>query len=567
MGGGKRELLVVEDNELNREILAEILMPDYVVHQAENGKEGLDLLRQRAAKISLVLLDIQMPVMNGYEFLDAVRQEVRFANIPIIVMTSSGEAKEEIRCLESGASDFVSKPYDPEIILRRVESMIRLSEASAMLNKVEYDLLTGVLNKEFFYDQAQRLLDSNPDQAYDVLCADIEAFKLINDRHGVRGGDELLRFVAKKIQEAMPEGALCGRISGDVFAVLCDHAALERHIERNERFRAAMSDCPVKNVVVRTGVYEQVDRSLQVPVMCDNALLAVESIKYHYNQYIAAYDETVRRTRLREQAITDSMSAALAERQLAVYFQPKHDLRKNRTGGAEALVRWVHPELGFLSPAEFIPLFERNGFITQLDRYVLKETCRTLHEWLDAGKPVVPVSVNISRADFESPDLAERIINLVDEYRLPRRLIHLEVTESAYVDSPARVITVTSRLREAGFCVELDDFGSGYSALGSLNELVLDVLKLDMSLVRGMAQKRQRCILNCVMGLAAGLGMETVAEGVETAEQADGLLQMGCNFAQGYYYAKPLPLQEFEAYLLREQEKEAAADRKREGAQ
>lgn len=565
MKGGKRELLVVEDNELNREILAEILMPDYVVHQAENGKEGLELLRERGTKISLVLLDIQMPVMNGYEFLDAVRQEVRFANIPIIVMTS--EAKEEIRSLESGASDFVSKPYDSEVILRRMESLIRLSEASAMLNKVEYDSLTGVLNKDFFYDHAQRLLDSNPDKAYDVLCADIEAFKLINDRHGVRGGDELLRFVAKKIQEAMPEDALCGRISGDVFAVLCDHVTLEHHIERNGRFRAMMADCPIKNVVVRTGVYAQVDHSLQVPVMCDNALLAVESIKYHYNQYIVAYDETVRRTRLREQAIMDSMSTALAERQLSVYFQPKHDLRKNRTGGAEALVRWVHPELGFLSPAEFIPVFERNGFIIQLDRYVLKETCRTLREWLDANKPAVPISVNISRTDFESPDLAKRIISIVDEYRLPRRLIHLEVTESAYVDSPAQVITVTSQLREAGFCVELDDFGSGYSALGSLNELVLDVLKLDMSLVRGMAQKRQRCILNCVMGLAAVLGMETVAEGVETAEQAEELRQMGCNFAQGYYYAKPLPRQEFEAYLLREQEREAANGKKQEEAQ
>lgn len=561
MKGGKRELLVVEDNELNREILEEILMPDYVVLQAENGKEGLELLRQRGTKISLVLLDIQMPVMNGYEFLDAVRQEVRFSNIPIIVMTASGEASEEIRCLESGASDFVSKPYNPEIILRRVESMIRLSEASAMLNKVEYDLLTGVLNKEFFYDHAQRQLDGNPEKAYDVLCTDIEAFKLINDRHGVRSGDELLRYVAQKIQAAMPEGAICGRISGDVFAVFCDHLPLERHIERNERFRASMTDCPINNVVVRTGVYGQVDHSLQVPVMCDNALLAVESIKYHYDQYIAAYNETVRRTRLREQAITDSMSVALEERQLAVYFQPKHDLKKDRVGGAEALVRWIHPELGFLSPAEFIPLFERNGFIRQLDRYVLVETCRMLRGWLDAGKPVVPISVNVSRADFETPGLAERIIAIVDEYQLPRELIHLEVTESAYVDNPARVITVISRLREESFCVELDDFGSGYSALGSLNELILDVLKLDMSLVRGMAQERQRCILNCVMELASVLGMETVAEGVETADQAEELLRMGCDFAQGYYYAKPLPVQEFEAYLLRDQDRKAVKEK------
>lgn len=561
MKGGKRELLVVEDNELNREILEEILMPDYVVHQAENGREGLEMLRQRGTKISLVLLDIQMPVMNGYEFLDAVRQEVRFSNIPIIVMTASGEAGEEIRSLESGASDFVSKPYNPEIILRRVESMIRLSEASAMLNKVEYDLLTGVLNKEFFYNHAQRQLDGHPEKAYDVICADIEAFRLINDRHGVRSGDELLRYVAQKIQAAMPEGAICGRISGDVFAVLCDHLALEQHIVRNERFRASMADCPINNAVIRTGVYGPVDHSLQVPVMCDNALLAVKSIKYHYDQYIAAYDEEVRLTRLREQTITDSMSAALEERQLAVYFQPKHNLRKDRAGGAEALVRWIHPELGFLSPAEFIPLFERNGFIRQLDRYVLAETCQMLRGWLDAGKPVVPISVNVSRADFEVPGLAERIIAIVDEYRLPHELIHLEVTESAYVDNPARVITVISRLREESFCVELDDFGSGYSALGSLNELILDVLKLDMSLVRGMAQERQRCILNCVMELASVLGMETVAEGVETAEQAEKLRRMGCDFAQGYYYAKPLPAQELEAYLLRDQERQAAKEK------
>jgi EAL domain-containing protein (putative c-di-GMP-specific phosphodiesterase class I) len=257
----------------------------------------------------------------------------------------------------------------------------------------------------------------------------------------------------------------------------------------------------------------------------------------------------MRRLQQREHEIGQSMEAALTGGEFVAYYQPKHDLRTGAVCGSEALVRWVSPERGFISPGEFISLFERNGFITSLDLYIWEEVCRELRRCIDAGIPVVPVSVNASRRDFDVPDLAGRIAELADRYGLDHALLHVELTESMYSDAPERVARTIEALHADGFRVELDDFGAGYSSLTSLNTLKLDVMKIDMSLIRQAAATNDYSILRFATLLADGMRLKTVAEGVETAEQVTALKVLGCDCVQGFFYSKPLPAAEFEAYL------------------
>ena len=267
--------------------------------------------------------------------------------------------------------------------------------------------------------------------------------------------------------------------------------------------------------------------------MCDRAGLALNQIKNHYGKNVAFYTDSLRTDLIREQQILDSMETALKEHQFQVYYQPKYDIHSDSIAGAEALVRWIHPEYGFMSPADFIPLFERKGFITKLDYYVWREACETLCKWKEEGRKVVPISVNISRVDFSVPDLAEWIISLVDRHEIDRKLLHLEITESVYAEDPKYIVETIEKLRANGFVIEMDDFGSGYSSLNALSELPVDILKLDMKFIQSSTENRKN-ILGFVISLSKWLNLPMIAEGVETREQLDKLKNFGCDYVQGY---------------------------------
>ncbi len=255
--------------------------------------------------------------------------------------------------------------------------------------------------------------------------------------------------------------------------------------------------------VMKWGIYAIDSRSISVEQMCDRALLAARSIKGQYGKYFATYDDKLRDKLLREQAITDSMEAALAQGQFEVYLQPKYRIKDDRLAGAEALVRWNHPQWGLRSPAEFIPLFEKNGFITKLDQFVWEKTCAILQRWDQKGYPPVPVSVNVSRADIYNADFAESLMKMIEKYELSPSRLHLEITESAYTENPEQIIDTVTNLRELGFVIEMDDFGSGYSSLNMLNKMPLDVLKLDMKFIHNETAKPvNQGILRFIMGLA-----------------------------------------------------------------
>lgn len=556
----QKRILVVEDNEINRMMLSAILTPQYKILEAGNGQEALDVLKQHKDVISLILLDIVMPVMDGYTFLSKLKEDPECASIPVIVTTQSDSESDEVAALSHGATDFVPKPYRPQVILHRVASIINLRETAAMINQFQYDRLTGLYSKEFFYRKVKELFIQHPEREYDIVCSDIENFKLINDILGVPAGDRLLRGVADMYISMVGERGICGRFNADQFVCL-----LERHYEyTDEMFIKAgiqineMSN--MRNVVMKWGIYSVTDRSIPVGQMCDRALLAARSIKGQYGKYFARYGDELRSKLLRQQEITDGMEAALAENQFVVYLQPKYSLMDEHLAGAEALVRWIHPKWGFQPPSEFIPLFEKNGFITRLDQFVWDRTCFLLRKWEDAGFTPIPVSVNVSRADVYQADLADILMQLVQKYNIPPSRLHLEITESGYTEDPDQIINTVTRLRELGFVIEMDDFGSGYSSLNMLNRMPLDILKLDMKFIQSETAKPvDQGILRFIMELARWMNLRVVAEGVETREQVERLREIGCDFVQGYYFAKPMPYEEFEA-LLDKGRQDAGAD-------
>lgn len=554
-----RKILVVEDNALNRSLLCQILSSDYDVIEAENGQEALEILKQYGEGISLILLDIIMPVMDGYTFLSIMKADPAYSSIPVIVTTQSEGESDEVAALTHGATDFVVKPYKPQIILHRVASIINLRETAAMVNMIRYDRLTGLYSKEFFYQQVKNVILRNPNRDYDIICSDIENFKLINDVFGIPTGDRLLCGIAEMYQQSVEGRGICGRMNSDQFVCL-----IERHwtytdemfIEDSQRINQMLD---VQNIVMKWGVYAVDDRGVSVEQMCDRALLAARAIKGQYGKYFAKYDDALRNRLLKEQAITDSMESALAQDQFQIYLQPKYRIRDESLVGAEALVRWNHPDWGFQSPAEFIPLFEKNGFITKMDQYVWDKACAALKDWDDQGLAPISVSVNVSRADIYNADLADILLKTVQKYGLPPSRLHLEITESAYTEDPKQIIETVGLLRDLGFVIEMDDFGSGYSSLNMLNEMPIDILKLDMKFIQNeTAKPSSQGILQFMVNLARWMHLSVVAEGVETKEQLNRLSEIGCDYVQGYYFARPMPGESFEALLTEHSANEKA---------
>lgn len=555
-----KKILIVEDVDINRQLLYEILSSQYEVLQAANGQEALKILDESYSDIAVVLTDLQMPCMDGYELIKQMKRIRQYSNIPIIVTTGTNIDDQasanaiEVNCFDLGASDFLVKPYNADIVLNRVKSIIRLRESTTMLTTLERDSLTGLYEKDFFFRKVEQYLKDFPDEDYVMWACDIQGLKVINEKYGLEMGDEVIKYLANGKKPF--EGVIFqGRIEGDKFAALVLQSALPTIYEITKKPDMGM-DFPVQNVVVKHGLYHIRRRtSLRPQGMYDRALLAIQKIKNNYEVFLAEYDDVLRKELLVQRQVAENAQQALQEHQFVVYYQPKFDLHSNRTNGAEALIRWIHPELGFMNPGVFIPLFEQNGFICKLDYYVWEEVCKTLKNWKEQGLRIVPVSVNVSRRDFEDEFLAEKVIELLDKYGVSHENFHVEVTESAYSDNPQRISETIRKFHENGFIVELDDFGTGYSSMTALSELDLDVMKLDMSLIRNDNPQSDKSVLEFSMQLAKMMQLKTVAEGVETEAQVERISSLGGDYIQGYYYSKPLTVEQFEEYIKNEEQK------------
>lgn len=551
---GQERILLVERSRENREKLRQILSAEYQIAEAESGREALELLRGGAGEISLILLDSTVSDEQGTPLLECLRQDKQLASVPVVAITERDAPDQQAQALAQGAEDYVSRPYNEQVVLHRVSSVIRLRESACMMDRFRYDRLTGLCTREYFFRRVRGVLDEQPHRRYEIWCSNIENFKRVNDIFGIGAGDRLLREVADLYTGIVGAGGLCGRLRWDRFACLVEQGKEYS----DERFRKAAEQLKIlsniKNVALKWGIYEITDPKVPVEQMCDWALLAAGSIKGKYNKYYAKYDDRLRDKLLREQRMEESMEEALRENQFSVYFQPKYDLRHDELAGAEALVRWCHPEWGVMSPAEFIPLFEKNGFITRLDQYVWDKVCAMLREWSDQGYPVLPVSVNVSRADAYQADLTSVLLQTVERYHLPPASLRLEITERAYMESPGQMSQTVEQLRKLGFEIEMDDFGQGYASLNMFNQMAIDALKLDMNSLKDEGKRHMnQGILRFIMSLARWMGLSIVAEGVETEEEMEQLREIGCDYGQGYYFAKPMTRWDFEELLKQKQ--------------
>lgn len=549
LASGRRKVLIVDDNQINREILNGILREYYEIVQAGNGKEALQIL-ESGKEISVILLDIGMPVMNGYEFLEAIQKVPDFISIPIIVTTASNSEADEIRSLEKGASDFISKPYNPDIVLHRVKSIIRLRETSTMLSILKYDQLTGVYSREAFYELASQEMRKNPEKQFTVICSDVKDFKMLNEMYGLETSDKVLCCLADVMLNCKKPGQLCGRIGSDVFSIFFESGdpLTEENIESYIENFAIHS--PIPDVVIKFGVYENVDHSLSLSRITSRSLLAMEQIKQTQLHNVAFFREWEKK-----QLVLNDFETALQEHQFHMFLQPKYDVKNNCVGGAEALVRWFHPKRGLIPPNDFIPLFEEKGFIVQLDFYMWETACSLLHDWKAAGRTLIPISVNMSRMDINTPDLVEKIVKLTEKYDVPNDMLHFEVLERAYTENAQKLIDICKELRRLGYKLEMDDFGTGSSSLNMLSILPIDYLKLDMKFLKTEDDSTKKSILPSIVSLAKWLDLEAIAEGVENEGQVERLKSMGCRYIQGYYFSKPLPVNEFEKYCAEQERK------------
>lgn len=549
----RRTVLIVDDEEINRVILKNLLNADYNVLTACDGIEALQMMRTSRQRISGVLLDLKMPNMNGYEVLAAVQKDPLLSKIPIIVTTSSEGDEDEIRALSLGAADFVTKPYNQQIIKYRVTNTIRLTESTAIINMTERDSVTGLYTREFFYTYCEELMSEQPDCNFDLIAIDVNNFKLINDLYGRAYGDEVLRMIANTTKDAvhMTGGIVC-RAEGDHYLVF-----LPRRNDYGEflpqLFRFMETDTQNIRIKFRFGVFSILDRSIPFSSMCDRAFMAADAAKDQYNTVYVRYDDKMRKTMMEEQELTGALEQALAQKQFITYFQPKYRLSDGKLSGAEALVRWNHPERGLVPPNLFIPLFERNGQISLLDRYVWKQASEYVRSWIGKYGKSVPVSVNISRVDVYEPLLPEILDRIIRGCGVTPENIYLEITESAYTRDPEQLIDIVKKLRAKGFLIEMDDFGSGYSSLNILSRLPIDVLKLDLKFLEDSSVTPDNPgLLTYIMEIARWMKVRVVAEGVETKEQLELMNRLGCDYVQGFYYSRPLPPDEFEKLLVRD---------------
>ena len=556
---GKRRILIVEDELINQELLRIMLSETYEILFAATGTEALKIIESEHQTLSLILLDLNLPDMKGMDILRQLKADPAAAKVPVIVMTSERES--EVESIEEGAVDFIPKPYpQAEVVRVRIRRTIELSEDRDIIGQTERDQLTGLYNREFFYRYAEQYDRYHKDLPTDAIVLDINHFHMINERYGKAYGDEVLRKIGEKVRDVVKDaGGIVCRRSADTFLVYCPHRSDYPEILDRVSVLLSGNDKKENRVWLRMGVYADVDKGIDIERRFDRAKQAADTVKNSFAKAIGIYDDSLLEQERQTEELLEDFAAAIREKQFLVYYQPKYDITRSEPvlSSAEALVRWKHPKRGMVSPGAFIPVFEKNGLIQELDNYVWNEAAAQIRDWKERFGVSVPVSVNISRIDMYDPYFIEKLDDIVARNGLEHRELLLEITESAYTEDSAQIVSTVKQLREKGFRIEMDDFGTGYSSLNMISDLPIDALKLDMQFIRNAFRERKDTrLLEVIFHLAESLEVPTIAEGVETAEQMLTLKSMGCDIVQGYYFSRPLPANEFEPLVAEKEEQE-----------
>ena len=544
----RRTILIVDDEPVNLRILGNILGDDYDTDFATSADEAISIIQTEKDAISLVLLDLHMPGKSGLAVLDAMRADKDLHNIPVVVVTTDKDA--EVESLHRGAVDFLGKPYDkPEVIKARVGRAIELFIDKAIIGATGIDRLTGLMTRDFFFQYCQEYDKYHPEQQVDAVVVNFIKFHLINDLYGRVFGDTVLKSMAEGVRTvARAYGGVGCRHNADSFYLYIEHQKDYEYLKKTilDKLGEVMNNI---NAKLRIGVYPDLYRSCNLHQRFDRALQACNNISRNaHNTEVAIYNNEMHEKELYEERLLRDVDEALLNNQISVVFQPKYDISGQRPVlcSAEALIRWKHPKFGFVSPDFFIPLFEENGHIKEIDRYVWHESARQIRRWRDIYGVTVHVSVNVSSAEIFAPDLLDFLNGIVKENGLENSDLSLEITESSYTDSVSGIVEVVKEIRSHGFKVAMDDFGKGYSSLNMLTNLPIDSLKLDMAFIKDISpDNKEMHMVDFILRMAEFLKVPVIAEGVDTYEQFSLLKDAGCSVIQGYYFSKPLTAGEF----------------------
>lgn len=545
---GKRKILVIEDNDINREILTDFLQDEYEVYEAENGLIGLEMFMSHYRELSAVLLDVMMPVFDGFNFLEKIAYDPLLRTVPIVVTTGSDDNETERRCLELGAVDFISKPYNAAILKMRMNRIIKLRESTATLSRVEMDEITGLYARDSFYHYSEDMIRKNPEQEYDLIVSSIENFRSIREAYGDRICIRILEYFGKRIQASQYPDQLNSRIRDDVFACIAPHVTDVSADSLQKVSESVLKDSPINSLSIKYAVYKKIDKNVPVAILVDRLLMAMETIRGDFTKNYVFYDDAMIKKQEREYEMESFFDEALENEEFEVWFQPKYDVINKEIVGAEALVRWRSFDGSLVPPDEFIPLFEKDGLISVLDSYIFKKVCAFQKKCQDEGKKLIPISVNISRASMFRYENVDNYGPVCQKYGVAPSLVPIEITESAAIKSTS-VGKFAESLINQGFTLQMDDFGSGYSSLASTQILHFDTIKLDKTLVDFIGTPSGDSMLHHTIEFIKESNMKVTAEGVESEAQFKFLKNLKCDAIQGYYFSKPLMQADFEKLL------------------
>jgi diguanylate cyclase (GGDEF)-like protein len=551
-------ILVVDDDRAMCFALRTVLEQDgYRIEEARNGAEAIAVCERHMP--DLVLMDALMPVMDGFAACKRLRDLPGGALVPLLVITSLDDEHAIEEAFSAGATDYIPKPVHFAVLRQRVARLLRASRAERHVRRLAYhDELTGLPNRAMFKERLGEMLarKRGEDDLLAVLFLDLDRFKVVNDTLGHEVGDLLLKAASERILRCVRSSDLVARLGGDEFTVVLDGI-------RSSLAAATVADniCnALADPFVLMGQEMYVTASIGVSFYpadgndiaalikhADTAMFRAKEQRSNYRFYEQDMEAAV----TRRMELDGEMRRALARNEFVLYYQPVADFTTEEIVGMESLLRWNHPERGLVSPAEIIPLAEETGFIVSIGEWVLRSACTQLQEWVGKGYGAMHVAVNISGRQFDRGGLYDTIVKVLEETALSPSLLRLEITESVIMESPERIIPVLRQLRQLGVHLSVDDFGTGYSSLSHLKRFPVDVLKIDRSFVRDiLTDPADAAIVTGIVALARSLGLRTVAEGVENAEQHEALKRLECNMVQGYHLGRPMPAAAFEEAIL-----------------
>lgn len=540
----RRNVLIVENNLSNQQILGKIISNEFEPIYAKNGEEALDILYEAPQEISLVLLDLEVPMSAGFNLISTITKEEILKHIPIVALAN--DKNEGANSLKLGAEDFIVKPLDlSEVILTRVRNAILLAEETDIILRTENDPLTGLTTKKYFFEYINHFDRYNPNANMDAVAINIKKFRTINSLMGHRFGDKLLVSIAQSLRKLLNQyEGIVSRVDSDTFYLYITSIDNYEEVLISALEEASFRVHKEGRIAFKIGINRVVNSNLSAEKRFDDAVKALRLNRDNLQTTLVVYDQKMHENELFNEKLMLGFEKSLENKEFKIYLQPKMNVSGDKPclSSAEVLVRWIHPTYGIISPTVFVPLFEANGLITKLDKFIWEEAAAQIKKWKDDYGVTLPLSINVSRVDLFSATLMDDLMEIMHKYRLSFNELYLEVTESACVEDAKEVTKRVIALKNKGFIIEMDDFGTGYSSLHMLSSLPLDALKIDRSFVLNLFNnERSKIMVQVILELAKLLSAKCIAEGVENEEQLNVLKEMGVEIIQGFYFSKPIP--------------------------